>query len=497
MDKGFQPVEFHFSHDLFDIKDDGRMKARLVVGLTRYGTKVDYGIDLFSPTIDVKIVKLILSLGLESNFNLAVWDIKGAFLKSPMATKGVYVLLRAHVVKRLIKVRPDWSPYVRADGSMLVECNKAWFGLCASAALWNKEIHNTLVTNCGYTQHSKVTCLYSKRIQGETCYIMLHVDDMGVLMPPNNIEYNRVKKLLENKYDAMRVQTGDSVKYIGYEINRNRKKNCFDINMSNKIDEALEAFGITVGDKPIKNPAKNGQFSKLKQESIPYKDIKQYRSLVMTIAYISGVHPAIKYHVGYLATKQACPSIDDWGKAVHLMKYLGYTKDDCMQVHAFGKDRTINVYQDAAYDIYGDSKSQSGIAVFIAGAKCAMYATSNKQHCVTRSSCDAEVVAAETGIILGSYYKDVLEELGFRMNVVHHEDNQSCIALVKAGSIAYDRKDSHTIRRVNFMHEYLIYDTNRTEMVWCNTHDIIADVLTKDLHGDLYTTFRSMLMGWT
>jgi len=491
------PVDYHTSHDLFDIKDDGRKKARLVVGLTRYGTKIDYGIDLFSPTIDVKVVKLILSLGLECNFDLSVWDIKGAFLKSPMYTKGVYVLLRAHVVRRLLKIRPEWKEFVRKDGSMLVECNKAWYGLSAAAALWNKEIHNTLVNQCGYTQHSKVKCLYIKRVQGVNCYIMLHVDDMGVLMPPDNIEYDRVKTILTEKYAEMRIQTGDDVKYIGYEIKRNRSKNCFEISMKKKIEDAMKDFGITLGNKTVRNPARNGNFSKLKKDVVPFGDIKSYRSLVMTMAYISAVHPAIKYHVGYLATKQANPCTDDWDKAIHVMKYLGSSTDECMEVHAFGKERTIDVYQDAAYDVYGDSKSQTGIAVFIAGAKCAIYAASNKQHCVTRSSCDAEVVAAETGTILGAYYKDVLDELGYRMNVVHHEDNQSCIALVHAGSVAYDRKDCHTIRRVNFMHDYFKYEENRSEMVWCNTKEMIADVLTKDLHGELFIDFKSKLMGWT
>ena len=101
------------------------------------------------------------------------------------------------------------------------------------------------------------------------------------------------------------------------------------------------------------------------------------------------------------------------------------------------------------------------------------------------------------GLVATSSYQDVLDELCFRMNVVHHEDNQSCVALVSVRSVAYDGKDSHNIRRVNFMHEYFRYEENRSEMVWCNTLDMIADILTKDLHGELFTNFKAKLMGWT
>ena len=77
-----------------------------------------------------------------------------------------------------------------------MECEKAWYGLPASPSLWNKEIHKTLTTKCGYICHTMVSCLYYKYVDNVLCMMLLHVDDIGVLMPQDDIEYNRVKRIL-------------------------------------------------------------------------------------------------------------------------------------------------------------------------------------------------------------------------------------------------------------------------------------------------------------
>ena len=489
------PTEYHRSHDLFDEKADGRCKARLVVGKSARGGEIDYGIDLFSPTIDMKIVKLILSLGIQSNLNLSVLDVKGAFLKSPMKTKGVFVRLEPNVVSRLVTIRKDWLPFVKNNGSLMVECNKAWYGLSAASALWNSEIHDTLVKKCGYTRHDKVRCCYYRDLGSVKAYIMLHVDDLGVLMPKDNVEYLRVVSILEAKYEELRIQTGDQVNYIGLEITRDRSNNCFCVNMSQRIAKVGLDFGIAVG-KAVTNPAINREFSKNDpKDTERHSDIKSYRSLVMTAAYISLVHPEVKYHTSYLASKQSDPSVRDWEKAVHLMKYLLWNKDNSVIIKGIGVSPVINVYTDAAFDVYSNSKSHSGIAVYAGNGGCALYCSSNKQHCITRSSTDAEIVSAESGVFLGSYFRDVLEDLGVICKVVHHEDNNSCISLVKTGTESYDRKERHMVRRINYMHTYFDDVIHRSEMSWCSTEDMVADALTKDLHGDLFRKHKDSLLG--
>ena len=81
------------------------------------------------------------------------------------------------------------------------------------------------------------------------------------------------------------------------------------------------------------------------------------------------------------------------------------------------------------------------------------------------------------------------------MDVIQHEDNDSCIQLVESGTHAYDRKERHMIRRINFINEYLEDYNDRSQISWCSTNLMTADALFKDLYGDAYESHRSVLMG--
>ena len=72
---------------------------------------------------------------------------------------------------------------------MLVELQKAWYGTAAASALWHEEISKS------------IKCLYYRDLEnGERGYIMLHVDDLCVMLPNNAVEKNRIKQLLTEKY---------------------------------------------------------------------------------------------------------------------------------------------------------------------------------------------------------------------------------------------------------------------------------------------------------
>ena len=44
------------------------------------------------------------------------------------------------------------------------------------------------------------------------------MDDMGCMFPYDQVERNRVLKIMEDKYGKLKIQTGAKVDYIGLEI---------------------------------------------------------------------------------------------------------------------------------------------------------------------------------------------------------------------------------------------------------------------------------------
>jgi hypothetical protein len=497
---------FHMSHALYDELKD---KARLVVGKKIRDLIIDYGVETNSPTLNGKLVNVMLSTCIHEKLELEVWDVKGAFLKAPMHTPGVYVMLAKDIVTKMLALLESedkekhklWEAAVKPDGRLIVEVKKGWYGLACSSMLWHKEISDTLVNVAGYTQHPLEQCLYS-RVSGDKShsYVMLHVDDLGVMMKPGDPERDRLKDILEEKYEALKIQRGDKVKYIGFEILRNRDMNRFELTMTDYINRMCTQYNIgSSSNRIVRNPATSEDFAaavyEKEEDNKPYEQIAVYRSLVMSMQYGTLVLPSIKYHVILLATRQVAPKCGDFKKAQRVLEYMRYRAQKPVYIYGFGEDPDIYVYADAAFDVYPDSHSHGGLSVFIGTAGGAMHNSSNKQKCITESSTGAEVVSAVNGLSIGAYYRDILKEFGYKCRVIHYEDNMSCIALVDTGCVAHDKKQRHMVRKINIMHEYFEDVENNAMMLWCDTAWMIADGLTKDLHGQAFEISEDVLMG--
>jgi hypothetical protein len=136
-----------------------------------------------------------------------VVDVSAAFLQTAMPVLGVLVLLHNHIVDRLLKLEglPElWAKYRREDGTMVVECDRAWYGGVHCCQLWNAEINNALVNTCGYTRHSMVPCVYYRQVsKTEKAYIMLFVDDLWLLTARGGAEKARVIALLEKDFGEL------------------------------------------------------------------------------------------------------------------------------------------------------------------------------------------------------------------------------------------------------------------------------------------------------
>lgn len=487
---------YHFCHDLYNLAKD---KARLVMGKLMNSMIFDAGPDTSSPTINSKIIYLMLSICIELDFELEVWDCKAAFLQAPLLSDSVYVKVRPNIAERMVKLKDWWKKSLRKDGSLMLHVNKGWYGHPLSNLSWAIEIANTLINDCGFIQHEMEPCLFYKGEGRNRIYILLHVDDMGVISIKYSTERTRVFNILEKKYGKLKLQSGDDVVYIGYELHRDRYKKRWDVCMSKFLTKVGAVHNITDADcVNITNPAKDVNFSKPlplgHADNTPFNDTMLYRSLVMSMQYGTTVIPSCKYHVIFLATKQCTPCIGDYKKALHVLKYMILRKTKGLRIYGYG-EMIIYVYPDAAFDVYLDSKSHSGIAIFIGNAGAALYCSSNKQKCVTSSSTGAEVVAADAAIVPGAYYKDLLAELGIKCKVVYYEDNTSCITLVKTGCASYDRTSRHMIRKINLMHEYFEDPLNEATQLWCHTLDMCSDTLSKDKHGPSFGYQENILMG--
>ena len=75
-----------------------------------------------------------------------------------------------------------------------------------------------------------------------------------------------------------------------------------------------------------------------------------------------------------------------------------------------------------------------------------------------------------------------------------YQDNQSTMRLAENGRSNSDRT-KHIKLRYFFVKQYL--DNGEFELEYCPTESMVADILTKPLHGEIFKRLRAMLLGYT
>jgi hypothetical protein len=101
--------------------------------------------------------------------------------------------------------------------------------------------------------------------------------------------------------------------------------------------------------------------------------------------------PDIDPAIAFLTTRVCDPTQEDWDKLVQMLRFLRQTCKDRLTLRADGK--IAKWYVDAAFGVHPDFKSQTGATMTM--GKGAIFSISRKQKLNTRSSTEAELVAAD------------------------------------------------------------------------------------------------------
>ena len=155
----------------------------------------------------------------------------------------------------------------------------------------------------------------------------------------------------------------------------------------------------------------------------------------------------------------------------------------------------LGIYADAAQGVNRGGQSQSGILVTL--GRGSTYAKSARQKAIAISSFEAEVYSLSTAIPTGLWIQDFIAECGYANESnpgTIYEDNKAAIHAIKAGKTTSDTTRHIRIRKL-FTKQFL--DSGRLIMTYCPTQEMIADILTKPLQGELFEKLRDLILGYT
>jgi hypothetical protein len=264
------------------------------------------------------------------------------------------------------------------------------------------------------------------------------------------------------------------------------------VTMQRLVDEIIAGCGVTV---ERKTPAAEHLFDiNPMAEKLQGKDKEYFRSYTAKLLYVGKrVKPEMLTAISFLTTRANSPDVDDLAKLQRALGYLLYTRDRGI-VLEIGDTITVNAFVDAAYGVHSTSgKSHSGCAIVL-GTGGPVHVKSTKQKLVTKSSTEAELVALSDYASQTVWMRNFIVQQGYEVGpVILHQDNMSCMAIVKRGGPASERS-----RHINIRYFWVkqLVDGKVAIVKHLPTDKMYVNIMTKPVQGQQFVQERNALTNW-
>ena len=453
------PIDATWAWRVKPTSDGGvdKLKARVVAR----GFKERYGIsfaETFAPVTTLTTWRACLAEASRSKMKVSVWDISSAYLLSDIPKETpIYV-------QPFEGLEPPKGYRVTSRTCLLLL--KGLYGLRAAGKLWNETIDARL-KELGCRQSRNDPCLYIKEEGAKIIRLNLHVDDCCATYTDEEY-YDKFMKELESEYKLS--VAADNNMFLGMMIERTSDGG-IQIHQRHYIDEILKKFNCELW-KPVPTPARDSitlhkgqspqtEEEKQRMEKVPYR---QVLGSLMWLAVCT--RPDLAQALGACARFCAAPGEEHWKALKWILRYLIGTKDLCIKYGSPVKDMPFGPLHGNVDSSWGDDrddrKSTTGYNFFSYGGPIVW--RSQKQKCVSLSTCEAEFIAANEagreGLWLRRLFRQDLghedlsvttygdlSEKEFRgaKPLTIFEDNAGCIALSR-NPVAHKRSKHIDIR---------------------------------------------------
>ena len=447
-----------------------KYKARLVAKGFTERKGYDY-FHTYAPTVLTKSVHLLLHLAATNDWEIRNLDVGGAYLEADIDTE-LYM-----------QIPTEFS----IDGSTTtVKLKKSIYGLKQSGELWNSHIHKIFLS-LGFTRSVDDPCVYARIIGDQRTYLCLYVDDILVIGSDLSI-INIFESELSNLVQKLKIM-GDTVKYVGIDIIRNRATRKIYLSQQQFISDIVESEGLS-NTKIIKNtPASVSRNLYIS----PRGGNTPIRSLVGKLRYaVDNTRPDSLFITSQLGSAAADPGDNHLLASNHLVTYLNSTRN--LSLVLGGTDPIIlECFTDSSYIEVADSKSQLAYCMRLGATSGMFLSRSLRDDHVSLSSAESELFAVKESIQDIVWARNLLEFLGFEqlLPTPIYEDNQAVLFLTDI--IKVHPRTRHINKIINFVREFI--SLNVISLIKVSSALNIADILTKYLEKGQFLFLRNLLLG--
>ena len=317
--------------------------------------------------------------------------------------------------------------------------------------------------------------------------MVFHVDDILISCSSYKLLNKTIDEIKEN-FSDINIDRSQNISYLGMNILR-MDNNDLAISSVGYIKSCIEFWGKVP--KTATVPC-NSDLFKVDEENVllSITDKRRFHTLVAKMLYLACKNrPDILMVCSYLASRVNEPNDSDMKKIDRLYNYIDSTKDMFL-IYKYGCPIELKVYSDASYNIHADCTSRSGVIALLGGGYIS--SKSSKQHLITRSSTEAELVALDEGNTMALILINIIKDMGIDIEpVIMMEDNKSTIKLIMNGFAK-----GYTTRTIDSKYFYAsqCVRLGKIELEFCNTENMIADMLTKPLIKSAFQRIRNMVL---
>jgi hypothetical protein len=460
-----------------------RTKAR-IVGDGSHQKNHMYDL-VYSATVGLSSVFILLNIATKYACPLACFDIKGAFLNARFGPKDTrtFIKIRKELVPLWLELDPSATPFVDHTGSIILELDKFIYGLKQAPAKFQAHLTAALLS-IGYTQLSQDECLYIKKKKGHFSLLSVHVDDI-LQVTTNRYMYEELRDELTKIYGEVTAHP-EAKTYLGMSLKRSKDGKYIRISQDGLVQKAISAYPPPNPDSLCNSPAHN-TLTDDPQEGAENKPVsrKEYLGIVMTLMYVARLtRPDILLPVTYLAARSHMATTADMKHVQRIVNYLDKTKHIGITLHC--ESLQVNISCDASFAMHPDGKGHTGYILTL--GESYLHARSGKQKFTATSSTEAEIIAAVDSCKIAIWQREIIRELDIEdlqpINLL--QDNKSSLIMVSDPSTF--KRSKHMLTKISYLRDLRKMGIITAEH--CPTENMVSDLLQKLYKVDFHKTQR-------
>jgi len=331
---GYKKIRTHL---VFDVKHDGRHKARMVAD----GHLTDIPLEsVYSGVVSLRGLRMVTFLAELNGLELWATDIGNAYLEAYSAERNFII------------AGPEFG---ELEGHYLIIV-KALYGLRTSGLRWHERFADCL-RNEGFTPCKAEPDIWM-RLNGDLYeYIATYVDDIACAMR----DPKSFTDTLQQKYNFKLKGTGPISYHLGQTFSRNENGE-MEISAKRYVDKMMDTYVQLYGEKPRKVSSPLEQNDHPEMDDSPFlgqDETQQYQSLIGAMQWAVSIGRLdIATAVMSLSSFRAMPRRGHLERAKRIYGYLRKMKE--ARIRVLTKEPDYSDYQDPQYDwsssVYGDVK---------------------------------------------------------------------------------------------------------------------------------------------